>query len=409
MTPLGTDSDQEMGNELLEMGNELLADARPSRHQRWVKAAVAMGAASALLLVGFAAGSLWQPEASTSNLGSPLQFDEIEVNPPAEECAKTDENCLSHKCCKVSGYTCFMKNDTFAQCLKKCTQPQGGFCIPEVVKKPSKDSDVSLSGTTLFCFAFYTKNTGTTKPSTELALLRTQYFLGASIFGCEAYNVYSDVVTWLAPGPHKYETVKVDDTENDFHQEKRKKTGTWINANMFIATWKVIQKEGLWKDKDWTVKVDADAVFLPQRLREKLRTQKVTDNGIYIENCKYVNFGYFGNLEVFSQKAAATYMTNLDDCKKTLNYLGKEKDTGFEAWGEDLFAQRCMDKHNVDKVDVFDITTDGACRANRPEGQKENKKWKPDCKTTMTPAMHPFKKPRDYFECLKDTQAAEEA
>merc|ERR1712107_9923 len=80
-------------------------------------------------------------------------------------------------------------------------------------------------------------------------------------------GVYSDVRTWLAPDLHKYETVKVD----------------------------------------------ADAVFLPQRLREKLGTQQVTDNGIYIENCKFVNWGFFGNLEVFSQKAAATYMAGLDD------------------------------------------------------------------------------------------------
>merc|ERR1712217_678537 len=284
-----------------------------------------------------------------------------------------------------------------------------GNCMSQIVTEPSKQSNVSLSTTTLFCFSFYTENTGTTKPSTELSLLRTQYFLGVSIFGCEAYQVYSDVVTWISdPENRKYETVKVEDTNNDFHQEKRKKTGTWINANMFIATWKLIQKEeSLWKNKDWIVKVDADAVFLPSRLRDKLRNQQVTDNGIYIENCKYVSYGYFGNLEVFSSQAAATYMANLDDCKNTLNYLGKEKEYGYEAWGEDLFAQKCMDKHGVDKVDIFDITTDGACRGDRPEGQQENKTWTPDCGTTKTPAMHPFKKPADYFKCLKDTQAAE--
>jgi len=407
MTPLGVDSDQEL------LGNEFVADATLPRHQRWVKAALGMGAASALLLVGYVAGTFWQPQASipnlqpqasTSNLRAPIQLDETVVVPARENCAKIGSNCLAEKCCKVSGYTCFMKNHSFAQCMKECTPGEDGTCISEIVKESSKKSDVSYSATTLFCFAFYTENTGTTKPSTELALLRTQYFLGASIFGCEAYQVYSDVRTWLAPDPHKYETVKVDDTKNNFHQEKRSKTGTWINANMFIATWKVIQKEGLWENKDWTVKVDADAVFLPQRLREKLGTQQVTDNGIYIENCKFVNWGFFGNLEVFSQKAAATYMAGLDDCTATLNYLGKEKDAGFEAWGEDLFAQRCMDKLGVDKVPVFDITTDGACRADRPEDQKTNKKWKPDCATTKTPTMHPFKNPKDYFECLRDTQ-----
>merc|ERR1712088_775980 len=115
----------------------------------------------------------------------------------------------------------------------------------------------------------------------------------------------------------------------------------WINSNMFIQTWKKIKEEGLWANRDWTVKVDIDAVFLPIRLRERLGQIEVTHNGIY--------------LEVLSHNAAATYMANLDDCTTTLNYKGSEKITGNEPWGEDLFAQRCMDLHGVDKVAAYDI------------------------------------------------------
>merc|ERR1712217_46825 len=189
----------------------------------------------------------------------------------------------------------------------------------------------------------------------------------------------------LSPG--QVETVMV--TGDNFHGQKRKLTGTWINSNMFIAVWKKIKEENMWSSKDWTVKVDADAVFLPSRLREK---------------CKYVKFGFFGNLEVFSRKAAATYIENIDDCTSSLNYMGSEEDYGEEPWGEDLFAQRCMDLHGVQRVSAWDITTDGMCQAYRPEGEKKNKKWKPDCAVTSTAAMHPFMKPKDFFECLKDTQ-----
>merc|ERR1712141_447772 len=156
--------------------------------------------------------------------------------------------------------------------------------------------------------------------------------------------------------------IKVDDSTGDFHFAKRKKTGTWINSNIFIAAWKAIKEEGAWSSKDWTVKVDADAVFLPIRLREYLGKVEVTDAGIYLENCKYVSFGIFGSLEVLSHNAAATFMTNLDDCKTSLNYLGREKLTGNAPWG--------------------------------PEGQKKNAKWSPDCATTMTPAIHHFKTPK---------------
>merc|ERR1711879_620278 len=112
-------------------------------------------------------------------------------------------------------------------------------------------------------------------------LLRTNLFLGTGIFGCEAYRVFSDVATWLSPG--KVETVKIDDVEGNFHFAKRKETGTWINSNMFIQTWKKIQEEDMWSSKDWTAKVDADAVFLPMRLREKLGGIEVSDKGIYRE------------------------------------------------------------------------------------------------------------------------------
>merc|ERR1712004_163689 len=132
--------------------------------------------------------------------------------------------------------------------------------------KQAEKSTISLSATTLFCFSVYTADTGSTKKSYELDLLRTQLFLGASIFGCEAYKVYSDVQTWLSP--EKIDTVKVNDVNNDFHFAKRKKTGTWINSKMFIATWKAIKDEGVWAGKDWTIKVDVDAVFLPIRLRQ---------------------------------------------------------------------------------------------------------------------------------------------
>jgi len=287
--------------------------------------------------------------------------------------------------------------------MKSCTPGKDGTCLTQArAMVPSKKSTVTYSANTLFCFAFYTADTGSTKQSFELDLLRTQLFLGASIFGCEEYRVYSDVETWLSP--KGINTIKVNDAEGNFHFAKRKKAGTWVNSNMFIQTWKMIKDEGAWSKWDWTVKVDCDAVFLPSRLRDYLGKVEVTDNGIYLENCKYVNYGFFGSLAVVSHDAAATYMANLDDCKASLNYMGSDKDTGNQPWGEDLFQQRCMDLHGVDKVAAYDINTDASCAAWRPEGEKKNGKWKPDCAVVRTPGIHHFKKPEEYFNCLKATQ-----
>jgi len=294
------------------------------------------------------------------------------------------------------------------KCMKECVPGKDGTCIhhaPDM--KPSHPSDETWSKNTLFCFSFYAQDTGSTKKILRIDLLRTQLFLKATIFGCEAWQVYSDVETWLSPATKDTQAVntrKVNDDNNDFHFAKRKKTGTWINSNQFLAVWKAIKDDGAWEDKDWTVKVDVDAVFLPIRLRKYIGQMEVTDNGIYLENCKFVNYGFFGSLEVLSHNAASTYMSSLDDCRMSLNYKGSEKITGNEPWGEDLFAQRCMDLHKVDKVAAFDINTDASCAAWRPEGQKKNMKWRPDCATTQTPAIHHFKTPKEYFDCLKATQ-----
>jgi len=382
----------------MDSGSEM---PRPQR-QRWAVAAVAAGVAGAMMLAVVAAVTVSGGKPAAASTGVARKLSQIVVQPPREECAKVSDNCLSEKCCQVSGYTCFEVHSGYAKCMKECTPGVDGTCLTQAVTAPATRSDVTYSGTNLFCFAFYQSETGSTKKSYDLEILRTNLFLGSHIFGCESYRVFSDVSTWLSPG--KVETVKVDDVENNFHFAKRRVTGTWINSNMFIQVWKKIKEEKMWSSKDWTIKVDADAVFLPQRLRQKLENVEVTANGIYLENCKYVNFGFFGHLEVISKKAAAKYIEKIDDCKASLNYLGREKDFGNEPWGEDLFAQRCMDLHGVDKVSAWDMTVDGMCQAYRPEGEKKNKKWKPDCSVLQTAAMHPFMKPADYFECLKATQ-----
>merc|ERR1712173_277462 len=110
----------------------------------------------------------------------------------------------------------------------------------------------------------------------------------------------------------------------------------------------------------------------PHAFAYQVEQPDITSSGIYLENCKYVNYGFFGNLEVISHQGFSTFLANIEDCTKALNWKGKEKDTGMEAWGEDLFMQRCMDLHGVDKVGVWDLTTDSMCKAFRPEGQKKN-------------------------------------
>merc|ERR1712238_393532 len=206
----------------------------------------------------------------------------------------------------------------------------------------------------------------------ELDLLKEQYKYGASIFACDQWDVFADVSVPL--GPSGYVTIKVEDALGEFHQVRRKGTGTWVNWATFYQVWIKIREVGKWETTDYTVKLDADAVFVPQRLRDWLSSKPGdSPNGLYYENCH----------EKFAPCAN-------DGC-----------DWKFGAWGEDVFAQRCMDTHYVDKVEAFDVATDGACKSDRPAAEKNNAKWHPeDCSQLTTATAHPFKKPKEYLKCL---------
>jgi len=234
--------------------------------------------------------------------------------------------------------------------------------------------------------------------------LKYQKANNLGIFQCDESDVFSDVSEDVGSGMM---TTVVSDVEGDFHFAKRKSTGAWVNTGMFIQVWRKIAEGGKYQNADWVLKLDADAVFVPNRMRVWLKQNNlVPPSGIYLENCKYVDYGYFGNLEVFSRQAFSTLISNIDTCKQTTNWKLGVKNGKYGPMGEDLFAQTCLDSVGVRRKEAFDITTDGACPGDRPEAEKKNKKWKPDCASAATPAMHPFKKLGEWQACYDATQQA---
>merc|ERR1712187_632822 len=84
---------------------------------------------------------------------------------------------------------------------------------------------------------------------------------------------------------------------------------------MGYQAWMDMRRNKLTETSDWVVKVDADAVFLPERLTNMLQGYKVPEGGLYMENCEKVMFGFFGHLEVVSHDGFDTFLNNLETCK----------------------------------------------------------------------------------------------
>merc|ERR1712203_162227 len=176
-----------------------------------------------------------------------------------------------------------------------------------------------------------------------------------SIFACDKYEVYGDVEVSLGGG---FSTKKVTDVKGDWHFAKRKSTGAWVNTGLFIQVWKAIGDTNAHVGMDWVVKVDPDAVFVPERLKDRIQCMPRTTSGVMLQNCEYVDYGFFGVL-----------VGNLDTCYTEVDWKVGVKGGKYGPMGEDLFAEVCMSKNGVHKVEAFDVTTDGACPAKRPKDQ----------------------------------------
>jgi len=280
--------------------------------------------------------------------------------------------------------------------MRQCTPGgQNGTC--EGVAPHMKEA-VEVPGGSFYCFAVYTEETGNTeKVNHELGLLQMQHDNAWSLFSCAEWVVYSDVRAPL--GGDDY-TIQVEDTRGDFHILKRTRTQTWVNTGMFVQVWQKIKDAGHYANHNWVVKVDADAVFFPDKLGKVLAHVEVPDDGLYFENCKFVDWGYFGNLEVFSRRAFERLVEVAGErCYNDIPWKVGVHGGKYGPMGEDLFAQKCMDLIGVSKQELFELTTDGACESDRPEGEKKNRKWSPECDGVSTPSIHPFKNPSKYAAC----------
>lgn len=385
-----------MSSDRVEM-EHLISEEIPQQSRGWAaKAGALLGIAG---LAGVAAAAVYHGGATTRQSLAFGQKDErLAITPSFPSCSGPKDNCFETGCCQTSGHQCWVKDAHEGRCNLTCTPGNGMQCGLPLNGQPSVPVQSNLPAT-LYCFAVYTENTGSSEESTELDLLKLQKQHGVSLYGCDAWDVYADVAVPIDEG---YTTIMVQDVYNEFHQIKRKETKTWVNWALFYQVWVQVREVGRWEKMGWTVKVDADAVFIPQRMRDWLAPKGESPHGVYFENCPNVQYGFFGNLEVMSNTATKVLTKYLEDCHAVYAPCANDGcDWKWGSWGEDVFVQRCMDRHYVDKIEAFDITTDGACESDRPEGEKKNKKWHlEDCTGVTTAAVHPFKKSKDYFRCM---------
>jgi len=224
----------------------------------------------------------------------------------------------------------------------------------------------------LFCWALMMPH------GYEVSLMRTLLGRSAGIFGCNAYDVFSSGDIELSPGP----PLRIGTT--DIGSVKCNYGGKWhlaLNSPVFIKVWKKVFEMRTYLQADWTVKVDPDAVFIPERLREQMLYSD-PDACVYFNNCDQ---GLHGPIEVLARGGMRKFGAGIRKCEKKLEHE-------FWEFGEDVFLRHCLGILKVYRVDNFRLLSEDRCMWEDPA--------RTGCYSGKV-AFHPFKSPEKYFVCLK--------
>lgn len=210
----------------------------------------------------------------------------------------------------------------------------------------------------------------------EPKLVRWQHDAKKGIFQCDHYAVYSNTTDIGVKGL----SVKVVRTDLDC-----KLGGKWLtrlNTPIFIKLWDQVVLDGQYSLAGWTVKLDADSVFFPQRLRELVATPShrtaQDSNGIFSDNCGY-RHDLHGPIELLSRTALETWaIGHVKICDQPPQ--------------EDVYLRKCLLSLGVRKVPDYTLLAEEYCYWD----------WK-SCQSSRV-VFHPFKKLQGQWDCYAQAE-----
>jgi hypothetical protein len=222
----------------------------------------------------------------------------------------------------------------------------------------------------MFCFLMAQVDGGYERDLIENAKQR-----GLSIYndGCDEHLTITDVKIEIC-GMGKCEmTAPI----GSFACEKGE-WGSWANAEVFLRGWRALDDDARYRQHDWTVKVDADTVFYPDRFPLHMDTLKLSaDAPVFLKNFM-PGYPVVGALEAVSTIALTEFFDNHpNDCD----------DLAIGA-AEDYWFWKCMERLGAQMIqDDMLLQHEG-----HPAGDK--------CMDGWFVAMHPYKSVDAYNGCI---------
>merc|ERR1711972_613865 len=239
----------------------------------------------------------------------------------------------------------------------------------------------------------------------EVDLMRVKLHLGAGIFACDEWRVFSDTKMILSPGSPD-SPVPIENTviATDLRATGNGITTQFKNSKQFLSAWDKMREDGSYKDSDWVVKVDPDTLFFPDRLRAQLKQRREDPSQpTFFANCKTEarpiflfedeerkqEHFMFGAVEVFSIAAVEAFFERGDRCN---SFLRPD-----DSW-EERYLSKCLLHIGVHMETFPDLLEDNRCNGGKPLLP---------C-TAKAVAFHPLRKLNDYQTCIMGALGLEE-
>jgi len=223
----------------------------------------------------------------------------------------------------------------------------------------------------LFCFALMMPS------GDEVSLMRELLRKSQGIFLCDSYSVFSSEDVELSAGPPaRVGTEIIGSVKCEYGGE----FNLALNSEVFVRVWKKVFSDKLYVHHGWTVKLDPDAVFFPDRLLWQVKDSNSSDS-CYLNNCDQ---GLHGPIEVISLGGMRVFADGIDTCVDELQHE-------FSLAGEDVFLRHCLGALKVNRVDNWAILDEEVCFYGDPVGR--------GCYSGKV-AFHPFKDADSYFHCV---------
>jgi len=296
-----------------------------------------------------------------------------------DTCVEENIDCRASKCCLSMNHQCYEKNEDWGACMEACTEgrhPEDNnetWSCKEL--GPRTISGLAVKGSpSLFCWSLFQTT------SYEMGIIQNQLKQDSGIFQCDDYALLStDKVTDMG----KTADGKVLKTINIEKAEITKTVdGTAGNAKLFMNCWNAIIEDGRWKYHAWIIKVDPDAVIIPDRVRDHLKSH-IMEN-VYVVNCNAFpespNFPMmYGSVEIFSFEAIDTYSRRFGSCLEDMGSM-------LGMWGEDYYMTHCLDHIGVGRISDFGSVGDNVCKGG-------------SCGDPYFSAFHPYKSVDSWQQC----------